>query len=150
MDSIQAGDVIIIQRQSYMKTHKLSSSDTKASIVQLGNHLRPSTIFKTMSKHERIFIFILLRCSNTFNQIWAYLPFCQSYFWKAYSYFWIQHIFEKHICRILWNCSKMSHPLCFLTAFSSDATSQLFSWERGGASDVKNPDPYYSTIYILK
>ena len=38
----------------------------------------------------------------------------------------------------------ITHPLCFLTAFCSDVTSQLFSWERGGALDVKNPDPYYS------
>ena len=38
----------------------------------------------------------------------------------------------------------ITHPLCSLTAFYSDVTSQLFSWEMGGASDVKNPDPYYS------
>ena len=38
----------------------------------------------------------------------------------------------------------VNYPLCFLTAFCSDVTSQLFSWERGGASDIKNPDPYYS------
>ena len=40
----------------------------------------------------------------------------------------------------------ITHPLCFLTASCSDVTSQLFSWERGGASDVKNPDPYYSRV----
>ena len=28
-------------------------------------------------------------------------------------------------------------PLCVLTEFCSDVTSQLLSWERGGASDVK-------------
>ena len=37
----------------------------------------------------------------------------------------------------------ITHPLCFLTAFCCDATSQLFSWKGGGALDVKNPDPYY-------
>ncbi len=38
MDVIQAGDVIIIQRQNYMKTHKLNNlSDKKSSLVQLGN-----------------------------------------------------------------------------------------------------------------
>ncbi len=37
VDLIQAGDVIIIQRQNYMKTHKLNNlSDKKASLVQLG------------------------------------------------------------------------------------------------------------------
>ena len=36
LDLIQPGDVIIIQRQSYMKTHKLNVSDKKAALVQLG------------------------------------------------------------------------------------------------------------------
>ena len=30
---------------------------------------------------------------------------------------------------------------CFGTASTSDVTAQLFSRERGGASDMKNPDP---------
>jgi hypothetical protein len=34
MDFIQEGDVIVIQRQSYMKTHKLATK--KPSLVQLG------------------------------------------------------------------------------------------------------------------
>ena len=32
---------------------------------------------------------------------------------------------------------------CFGAAFTSDVTSQLNTRERGGASDSKNPDPYY-------
>ena len=36
-------------------------------------------------------------------------------------------------------------PHCFGTASTSDGTAQLFSRERGGASDTKNPDPYYYT-----
>ena len=35
----------------------------------------------------------------------------------------------------------ITHPLCFLAAFCSDVTSQLFSWKGGGASDVKKPRP---------
>ena len=38
-------------------------------------------------------------------------------------------------------------PLCFGTASTSDVTSQLFSWERGGAPDKKNPDLYYCVMY---
>ena len=34
-------------------------------------------------------------------------------------------------------------PHCFGTAFTSDVTPQSNSWEKGGASDSKNPDPYY-------
>ena len=37
----------------------------------------------------------------------------------------------------------VTYPLCFLAAYSSDVTSQLFSREREGASDSKNPDLYY-------
>ena len=36
----------------------------------------------------------------------------------------------------------VNYPLCFLTAFCSDVISRLFSKERGGASDSKNPDLY--------
>ena len=36
------------------------------------------------------------------------------------------------------------YTLCFLPAYSSDVTSQLFSRERVGASDWKNPDLYYT------
>ena len=35
------------------------------------------------------------------------------------------------------------YPLCFLTVFCCDITSQLFSRERGGESDKKT-DLYYS------
>ena len=41
----------------------------------------------------------------------------------------------------------ITHPLCFFTAFCSDVTSQLFSWERGGAQDVKKIQTL--TIIIL-
>ena len=40
----------------------------------------------------------------------------------------------------------VTYPLCFLTAFSSDVMSQLFSRERWGASDPKNPALYYSPL----
>ena len=42
----------------------------------------------------------------------------------------------------------VSYPLCFLTAFCSDVTSQLFCRERGGASDSKNPDLHYCNIRL--
>ena len=42
----------------------------------------------------------------------------------------------------------ITYPLCFLTAYSFDVASQLFSRERGGASDSKNPDLYYSYFYL--
>ena len=40
----------------------------------------------------------------------------------------------------------INHPLYFLTAFRSDVMSQLNSRERGGASDWKNPEPYYTAF----
>ena len=38
-------------------------------------------------------------------------------------------------------CTLNDHPLCFLTAFCSEVTSQLLSRKGGGAPDLKNPDP---------
>ena len=42
----------------------------------------------------------------------------------------------------------ITFPHCFGTASTSDVTSQLLSWERGGAPDMKNPDPYYLGLVI--
>ena len=39
--------------------------------------------------------------------------------------------------------NSLNYPHCFGTAYASDVTSQPNSRERGGASDSKNPDPYY-------
>ena len=49
------------------------------------------------------------------------------------------------------SCQTPLQLTIFGTAFTSDVTSQPNSMERGGASDSKNPDPYYSPIhqYIL-
>ena len=43
--------------------------------------------------------------------------------------------------------SFVTYPHCFGTAFTSNVTSQLNSREREGASDSKNPDPYYCLIW---
>ena len=40
--------------------------------------------------------------------------------------------------------------VCFGTASTSDVTSQLNSWERGGALDTKNPDLYYLGPAIVR
>ena len=55
-DLIEAGDVIIIQRQSYMKTHKLNSSDKKASLVQLGKLTNFSFFQQILVRHGRVYI----------------------------------------------------------------------------------------------
>lgn len=39
MDLIKGGDFIVIQRQSYMKTHKLPGPDKKPALVALGKTL---------------------------------------------------------------------------------------------------------------
>ena len=39
-----------------------------------------------------------------------------------------------------------TYPLCFTVYTFCDVTSQLFSLKGGGASEPKNPDPYYSSF----
>ena len=43
----------------------------------------------------------------------------------------------------------VTYPHCFGTAFTSDITSKPNSREKGGASDSKNPDPYYYTFIVI-
>ena len=43
----------------------------------------------------------------------------------------------------------INYPLCFLTAFCPEVTSQLFSWERGGASDVKTQTLTTQLLFLL-
>ena len=65
---------------------------------------------------------------------------------------WYMHVLDvlSSVCRgqVQGQESSLHHDiLCFFgTAFPSDVTSQLLSRERGGASDTKNPDPYYSHL----
>ena len=44
----------------------------------------------------------------------------------------------------------ITFPLCFGTASTSNVTAKLNSRERGGASDTKNPDPYYSVRWLVE
>ena len=45
--------------------------------------------------------------------------------------------------------SPLTNPHCFTSYTFCDVTSHLSSLKGGGASDSKNPDPYYSTRLVF-